>query len=293
MQSTISCRSSIKNVSQRKSIGFTIWHCFTLDGGFGFGTSSVSDTQDAFLLGNKCFRSSIATDLRKKKKLTTAEKQKITDGQNRLQSKIEHFNERLYAILGDFEWDDGNQSYLQEEPVSGEDVDDFEDEDAELDMDNEPFTQARISMPSTFGRDFCFKNGWEKIMDQEMLIRIAQAEESLDELRLAIGHKSLLYKIHIRKSKTQASKTRSQAELVQVNSKIKECASTYRRARAAMLSLGASAETLSRFKILQDADLKVNTDVVEENRFGQRNETLPWIWRIGGGGGVENPWMDE
>jgi hypothetical protein len=151
--------------------------------------------------------------------------------------------------------------------------------------------QARLLMPSTFGQDFCLKNGWGKIVEQEIQLRTAQAGESLDALRLAIGHKSLLYKLCIRKSKTQSSKTRSQAELLQISSKIKELAGRYQRARAALSDLGAPADTLAKFQALSDSDLKVNTDVIEENRVGQRNDKLPWIWRTGGGN--ESPWMNE
>jgi hypothetical protein len=146
-------------------------------------------------------------------------------------------------------------------------------------------------MPSTFGRDFCLKNGWGQIVEQEIQLRTAQADESLDALRLAIGHKSLLYKIRIRKFKTQSSKTRSQSELLQISAKIKELAGRYRRARTALLGLGASANILAKFQALLDSDLKVNTDVVEENRVGQRNDKLPWIWRTGGGNA--RSWMNE
>ena len=91
----------------------------------------------------------------------------------------------------------------------------------------------------------------------------------------------------------QASKTRSPAELLQVNDKIMDHAGRYWCARSALLSLGAPADMLEKFQALQDTDLRVNTDVAEENRIGQRNDSLPWFWRIGMGENAENPWMSE
>ena len=181
--------------------------------------------------------------------------------------------------------DTGPGEETQDDPQHG----DVED----LDMDEQNCIQTRLWMPSTFGHDFCLKNGWEKFVDQEIQLRVVQAEESLEGLRLAIGHKSLLYKIRIRKSKTQASKTRSRSELLQVNDKIKEYTGRYKCARSALISLGAPANVLETFQVLQDTDLKVNTDVAEENRTGQRNDALPWFWRIGTGGNAGNPLMNE
>jgi hypothetical protein len=165
-----------------------------------------------------------------------------------------------------------------------------EDDSEEWGADDKP---GMHWLPSAFGRDFCFKNGWEQLVDQEIQLRIVQAEESLDELRLAIGLKSLLYRTRIRNSKTQSSKTRSYKELLQVNSKIDDYAGRYRCARAALISLGAPTDAIGKFKELLKTDLQVNTDVVEENRVGQRNDTLSWLWRISVEGAAESPLMNE
>jgi hypothetical protein len=249
-----------------------------------------------YLLKNNCRRS---ISLLGNRKLAISQKQNIADRQNRLQTKIESFNSRAHALLGNFDWDGHNQPGLQAENDPGEDMEsNFEDFEDVEDVDNQPAEEdevclSRLWMPSTFGRDFCLKNGWGQIAEQEIQLRTVQAEESLDELRLVIGHKSLLYKIRIQKFKTQAGKTRSRAALLQVNSRLRECVGRYRRARIALLNLGGPAETLAKFQALEDKDLKANADVTEENRVGQRNDSLPWFWRIAAGETSENPWMNE
>ena len=187
--------------------------------------------------------------------------------------------------MGPFEWDDADElDRHYASPEETEDDTDFEDDDTDI--------YRRLWLPSTFGHDFCSNNGWALFVEQEIQLQIAQAEESLEELRLAIGHKSILYKLRIRKYKSQASKTRNHAELLQINSKMKGLATRYRCARAALQSLGVSETILHKFQQLADNDLHVNTDISEENRVGQRNDTLSWFWRIGGTS-TDNPWMNE
>jgi hypothetical protein len=200
-------------------------------------------------------------------------------------------------ILGDFEWDNltklDDQAYGSHESNTDDDDEESASDDQEVN-EEEVNSETTVWMPSTFGHDVCIRNGWQDIAKQEVQLRIAQADDSLEELRLAIGHKTLLYKTHIRNSKTQSSKTRSRAELLQINQKIQEWAWRYRRARAALLNLSAPTEILNRFQVLLDVDLKVNTDVVEESRVGQRNDTISWFWRIGGGDDLKsNPWINE
>jgi len=78
-------------------------------------------------------------------------------------------------MLGEFEWDD--QENMPEDKEPGEEKetqDDFQDGDVDdLDVDdlgvnNQKCMQTRLWMPSTFGHNFCIKNGWGNIMDQEI-----------------------------------------------------------------------------------------------------------------------------
>jgi hypothetical protein len=64
----------------------------------------------------------------------------------------------------------------------------------------------------------------------------------------------------------------------------------YKLAREALLSLGAE---IPQFQPILQHDLKVEADIVEENRFGQRSHTLAWFWRLGTLTDGESSWMDE
>ena len=48
-----------------------------------------------------------------------------------------------------------------------------------------------------------------------------------------------------------------------------------------MIQLGTHPELLeTTYKPIMAADLKVTGDIVEENRFGEHSDSLPWFWRL-------------
>ena len=56
----------------------------------------------------------------------------------------------------------------------------------------------------------------------------------------------------------------------------------YRRARSAMVRLGADSTLLKEYQALKKKDLQLNKDITEANRlFYQRNDSLPWLWMVG------------
>jgi len=69
---------------------------------------------------------------------------------------------------------------------------------------------------------------------------------------------------------------------------------TYQRARKALEYLEASNEVMDKYRPILPQDLSLSGDVVEEQRLGQRNDTLAWFWHIGLTNDEErNEWMDE
>ena len=49
----------------------------------------------------------------------------------------------------------------------------------------------------------------------------------------------------------------------------------YRRARSAMIRLGADTSILEEYKALKEKDLQLNKDITEESRLYQRKDILP------------------
>jgi hypothetical protein len=56
----------------------------------------------------------------------------------------------------------------------------------------------------------------------------------------------------------------------------------YLHARSALRRLPVDQDYLDTLKDITEADMKMSGDVTEENRFGQRSDTLAWFWRQGG-----------
>ena len=52
--------------------------------------------------------------------------------------------------------------------------------------------------------------------------------------------------------------------------------------------------TLAHFQDLQSKHLKISADITEENRVGQRSDTLPWFWRLDDQNTDQHDsWMEE
>ncbi len=167
----------------------------------------------------------------------------------------------------------------------GDNNDDSETDDSDSDDEEQTIHSelVQIRMPSTVIIDYpnCSPE-LRKLADQELQLREGQANDALRKLRLAIGHKTILFKEHVRKAKTTATRTRAWTAVKGVEDRIKEHAAIYRLARATLPSLGAKPDMLEIYKELKEEHLQVSEDISDENRTYQRNHTLPWIWRING-----------
>lgn len=61
-----------------------------------------------------------------------------------------------------------------------------------------------------------------------------------------------------------------------------------------MERLGADEATLDHYKFLSRKDVELNKDITEENRFGQRSDTIPWFWTTGERNKDQSDgWMNE
>jgi hypothetical protein len=137
-----------------------------------------------------------------------------------------------------------------------------------------------LHLPSYLGRKWCNKNAAEDLAKAELRLREGQLNDSLHHIRIALGHKSYLFRNNVRPARTQRLKTRAWAEVHAVESTVQHHARVYNRARQSMLDLDADASVLDRYKVLERQDLKIDTTVISPDVRGQRNKSLPWFWSM-------------
>ena len=180
-------------------------------------------------------------------------------------------------------------------PETSDAEEDLNEGNDDGDEEEEVFAERSILfMPSSLGKKLCMSYGFELLADQEKELRVAQADECLENLRLALGHKSLLLRTSVWGAKGQKGKTRAWNEVERISETIKKEVALYHRAREALVRLEAEENILQKFQRIASDDLKMSGDVVEENRVGQRNDTLAWFWRLDGAGQIsDDNWMQE
>jgi hypothetical protein len=237
---------------------------------------------------------------RLRRRSSLARRTKLHERRRRLFQRIAAYNRNADHFLGNFDFDqlpllnkalagqqigednldsdEESSDFTGEESVDG----DGADSDSEgSDNDNGEVEWAEnlvLAMPSTLGADGCHNLGLSNLMQQEIKLREGQANDALEELRTALAEKSLLYRMKIRGRPSQKTATRSWNAIKRANGTIRKHVKTYNIAHFALLNMHAN---LGQFEAILKDDLKMSGDVVEENRFGQRRDTLAWFWKVG------------
>jgi hypothetical protein len=270
------------------------------------------------------FRDSLRRDARNlSKKATVTARTEIENRRRKLEARIKAFHKKADTLMNmedaedimavdvdvDVDVEDEEREELEEwagvDPGSGggdeaasisstseADVgSDQESDDEEL--PDYPERMA-LTLPSRLRRDYITRNGLETLAKQEIELRVGQANDALAALRVELGHKALLFRSKVRYSKNQKGKTRAWKEVAQSSGRVMKYVGCYQRARQALERLGADEEILEKYQEIGKEDLKMSSDMVEENRYGQRNDTLAWFWRLGPQTDAEgDSWMEE
>lgn len=137
-----------------------------------------------------------------------------------------------------------------------------------------------LHLPSHLGRSWCNINAAEDLALAELRLREGQLNDTLHHIRIALGHKSYLFRNDVRPARTQRLKTRAWAEVHAVESSVQHQARVYTCARQAIVDLGADAKMLDKYKVLKSQDLSVKTSIIASDVRGQRNASLPWFWAM-------------
>lgn len=193
---------------------------------------------------------------------------------------------RFYRAEGDQQLEGSEVQYLDE------------DNDEELLLDEEvPAEEMGLWMPSSVphSQAITLPPSLAAFRKEELELRKGQANDCLENIRLALGHKAIIYRQHFRSADSVWTGTRSKQEALRCRIKIEKLVRSYQRARLAMERLGMDEDSLKNIyqEILPD-QLSVDKEVTEENRFGQGSDKLAWFWRVNiAHESRKDAWMDE
>jgi hypothetical protein len=245
-------------------------------------------------------RDTLRADIRKLRSTTITERTQLEERRQRLQKKIEVFHSKGNSIfpglnLSDIDTDSLLHRHAEPYNSDSDDASDVFNPAEPDDSGDEPEGPETMSLflPSSipFTERKC--HGLEDIAKQELELRKGQANEALEGLRLALGYKALLYRTRIRHSTSTKQTTRAWKDIKDGDADVMKHFRIYALARSAMVSLGADQSILNTYKTIERKDLKVSKDIVEENRFSQRSDVMPWFWRVGTQNNQDSEWMNE
>jgi len=232
---------------------------------------------------------------------TPDQKTDITLRRSRLQDKVDGFQKQAGSILhtvsndDDDSWGDDHTREIytgaefdgvgEEDDSDGLDSAAVERYQRQFRRSNPPGVHIDaehilLHLPSHMGRSWCNRNGAEDLAKAELRLLEGQLNDSLHRIRIALGHKSYVFRKNVRPARTQRLKTRAWGEVHAVESTVQHHARVYNRARQSMLDLDAEASLLDRYKDLGRQDLRIDTTVIAPHVRGQRNKSLPWFWSM-------------
>jgi hypothetical protein len=209
---------------------------------------------------------------------TANQKLELVQKRERIQSRIDAFHAKVPLYFVGVELDIQPNDWVAED---AEDLDDADDNpfatstSEEVDAERLP-----ILLPSVIGLEKCIDSGLSEIVKKELTLRQGQANDALQGVRMALGKKSFLFRNNLRKSTSKVQKLRSWTDIGLVEAGVRHQAKIFRRARRALIALGASDDIMKRYQVLKKEHLRTSTVVVDPNARGQRNTSLAWFWSM-------------
>lgn len=174
-------------------------------------------------------------------------------------------------------------------PSPDNDVDEG-DSASPRDVSQTPPERLTICLPSHLGIDVCTTHNLNKLVEAERKLRVGQMNDALHRVRVAVGYKSVLYRTTVRHSATHRQKLRSFDDVHLVQADVLASARLYTAARESYTKLykpgkadddAQLAKSLEKYKVLEKADLKANTALIEHSVRGVSRAHLPWFWGLG------------
>jgi len=137
-----------------------------------------------------------------------------------------------------------------------------------------------LHLSSHLGRSWCNRNAAEDLANAELCLWEGQLNDSLHHIRIALGHKSYLFRNNVHPARMQRLKTHAWAEVHAVETTVQHHARVYTHVWRSMLDLGADNSLLDQYKVLKPQDLKIDTTIIAPDVCGQQNKLLPWFWSM-------------
>ena len=150
-----------------------------------------------------------------------------------------------------------------------------------------------IFLPSTLGWEWCSLHNAKSLALKEAPLRYAQANDAIQQIRLALGFKAALFCNQVRPANTQQTKTRAWNAVHNVDSTLSEHARIYSMARDAYRRLRNKTTINAELPVLTREDLRIATMVLGSEITGQRNAPKSWIWSFGKTTSDDGTWMDD
>ncbi|KAG1799946.1 uncharacterized protein HD556DRAFT_1305447 [Suillus plorans] len=231
---------------------------------------------------------------------TPGQKVSIEEKRQRLTARIAKFHETADAMTAGM--DLGTATVHSDDPrfcYAGHDENgwgEVSDEEISEYIDEEILAEEMgIWMPSSVPYQDALALGLGPLQAEELELRKGQAIDCLEKLRMALGHKAIIYRQYFRSANSTWAGTRSKQEAQRCQLKIDKCVRSYQRARSAMEGLGMDKATLgSLYQPISPTELSIDKEVTEENRFGQGSDRLAWFWRGNNASqGQDDAWIDE
>lgn len=229
------------------------------------------------------------------KQPTVEQQLSLQERRRRLQGRIDAFTRRGSEYLGELATLPSNT--LDDEWFDTDDDDDVafpstvNASDIPVVVETTFPERQSLPLPSSYGKEKC-SGSLRRIALCELKLRQGQANDTLHLLRVAIAHKSFIYRSRIRKNAATtnfANRLRSYGDARAIQMSIDNAAKIYTTARSAMVMLGAGDDLLDQFQSLKREDLAASTAIANPNEAGQGKKKLSWIWHTTSRTGTDDP----
>ena len=214
-------------------------------------------------------------------KWSTAQKNEVLERRQKLEARITTYEHRISDIMksdDDTQWSvqDGNIPDLDPQPR------DASDDLIEL-LPDGWFTpeRERITLPSALAPGEISHLSLQAIALIEAELCKGQVMDVLEGLCLALGEKSLCFRMEVRNANSQRTTHQAWDNVHKLDAKARKCQPAYQQAWSALQHLDIDPKYQAMLYDITDDNLKVAGDITDEQRFGQQLDALPWFWWIG------------